>query len=49
MRYSVQQEKFNNRNNGVVFKNCVSFTDCLSESNNTQIDNVKNEILTLMK
>ena len=33
-----------NPNNGykeVVFKNCAPFTDCISEKNNTQIDNVK--------
>ena len=29
------------RNKGVIFKNCVSFTDCISEINNTQIDNAK--------
>ena len=26
----------------VVFKNCASFTDCISEINSTQIDNAKN-------
>ena len=31
----------NYRNNEVVFKNCASFTDCLSEIKNTQIDNAK--------
>ena len=25
------------RNKGVMFKNCASFTDCISEVNNTQI------------
>ena len=29
------------RNEGVLFKNCVPFTDCISEINNTQIDNAK--------
>ena len=24
------------RNKGVIFKNCASFTDCISEINNTQ-------------
>ena len=30
-------------NNGieVAFKNCAPFTDCISETNNTQIDNAK--------
>ena len=27
------------RNKGVIFKNCAPFTDCISEINNTQIDN----------
>ena len=26
----------------VVIKNCVPFTDCISEINNTQINNAKN-------
>ena len=25
----------------VVVKNCAQFTDCISEKNNTQVDNVK--------
>ena len=29
------------RNEGALFKNCVPFTDCISEINNTQIDNAK--------
>ena len=29
----------NNGNRKVVFKNCAPFTDCISEINNTQIDN----------
>ena len=31
----------NNRIKEVVFKNCVPFTDCISEINNTQIGNAK--------
>ena len=34
-----------NPNNGdkeVVFTNCASFTDCISEINNAQVDNAKN-------
>ena len=31
----------NNNDNDVVFKNCAPFTDCISEINNTQIDNAK--------
>ena len=29
------------RNNGVIFKMCAPFRDCISEINNTQINNVK--------
>ena len=31
----------NNTNKKVIFKNCASFTNCISEINNTQIDNAK--------
>ena len=31
----------NNNNNKVIFKNCAPFTNCISEINNTQIDNAK--------
>ena len=31
--------KFNKK---VIFKNCAPFTNCISETNNTQIDNAKN-------
>ena len=33
--------RLDERNEGVIFKNCVSFIDCISEINNTQIDNAK--------
>ena len=29
------------RNKGVIFKNCAPFTHCINGINNTQIDNVK--------
>ena len=29
------------RDKGVAFKNCAPFTNCISEVNNTQIDNAK--------
>ena len=29
------------RNKGEIFKNCARFTDCISEINNTQVDNAK--------
>ena len=32
---------FDERNKRVIFKNCAAFTDCISEVNNTQIDNAK--------
>ena len=31
----------NNTNKKVMFKNCAPFTNCISEINNTQIDNAK--------
>ena len=31
----------NNTNQKVIFKNCAPFTNCISEINNTQIDNAK--------
>ena len=31
----------NNANKKVIFKNCASFTACISEINNTQLDNPK--------
>ena len=35
------------RDKGVVFKNCAPFTNCISEINNTQVDNTK-DIDTVM-
>ena len=34
-------KRLDKRNKGVIFKNCAPFTDCISEINNTQIDNAK--------
>ena len=31
----------NNNNKKVIFKNCAPFTNCISEINNTQVDNAK--------
>ena len=31
----------NNREKKVIFKVCTPFTDCISEINNTQVDNAK--------
>ena len=33
--------RLDERNKGVIFKNCAPFTDCISEINNTQINNAK--------
>ena len=32
----------NNTNKKVIFKNCASFTNCISEIDNTQVDDAKN-------
>ena len=39
----------NNTNKKVIFKNCAPFTNCISEINNTQIDNAKdiNIVMTM--
>ena len=34
-------KRLEEKNKGVIFKNCAPFTDCISEINNTQIDNAK--------
>ena len=34
-------KRLDGRNKWVIFKNCAPFTDCISEINNTQIDNAK--------
>ena len=31
----------NEKNKGVIFKNCAPFTDCISEINNTKINDAK--------
>ena len=33
--------RLDERNKGLIFNNCMPFTDCISEINNTQIDNTK--------
>ena len=38
---AVQGAGANNINKKVIFKNCAPFTNCISEINNTQIDNAK--------
>ena len=36
-----EEDNPNNNNKEVVFKNCSPVADCISEINNTQIDNAK--------
>ena len=39
----------NNTNKKLIFKNCALFTNCVSEINNTQVDNAKDiDIVMLM-
>ena len=39
--YSDNYSAPNNRNKKVIFKNGASFTDCISEINNKEIDHAK--------
>ena len=34
-------KRANERNEGVIFKNCAPFTNCKNSINNTQIDNAE--------
>ena len=36
------ERRADERNKGVIFKNCAPFTNCKSEINNTEIDNTEN-------
>ena len=36
-----EARQLDERNKGVIFKNCAPFIDCMSEITNTQIDNTK--------
>ena len=38
---TINAKRLDERNKGIIFQNCAPFTDCISEVNNTQIDNVK--------
>ena len=42
---AAQSTAANNINKKVIFKSCAPFTNCISEINNTQIDNAKDLIL----
>ena len=37
----MQRDDETKKNKGVIFENCAPFTDCISEMNNTEIDNAK--------
>ena len=37
----------NNSNEKVIIKNCASFSDCMTEINNTQVDNSKGIVLVM--
>ena len=39
--YNAAARQTDERNKGVIFKNCTPCTNCISEINNTQIDNAK--------
>ena len=34
-------KQLDERNTGVIFKNCTPFTNCISITNNTQVDNAR--------
>ena len=38
---AVEDADANNTNKKVIFKNCAPFTNCISQINNTQVDNAK--------
>ena len=48
MKITVAAKRVDEINKRAIFKNCVPFTDCLSNINNTQIDNVKYMDLVLL-
>ena len=37
----------NNTNKKVIFENCSPFTNCISEINNTQVDNAKDIVMPM--
>ena len=42
-------KRVDERDKGVIFKNCAPFTDCISNINNAQIDNAQNIDVVLFK
>ena len=48
-RNDAADKRAGERDKGVAFKNCAPFTNCISEINNTQIDNARDiDIVMLM-
>ena len=46
---AIADDAVNNDDKKVIFKNCLPFTNCISEINNTQVDNAKDfDIVMLM-
>ena len=43
----VAARQANERNKGVIFKNCAPFFNCKSEINNTDIDNAKHIVIPM--
>ena len=41
------KRRLDERKKGVILKNCAPFTDCLSEINNTQVDNAKDVVVVM--
>ena len=39
--YNAAARQADERDKGVVFKNCAPFTNCINQINNTQVDNAK--------
>ena len=46
---AAQGAAVNNNNKKVIFKSCAPFTNCISEINNTQIDNAKDIVIIMQK
>ena len=44
---AAQGAAVNNNNKKVIFKNCAPFTNCISEINNTEIDNAKDIVMPM--
>ena len=47
--YDAAARQANDRNNGIIFKNCTSFINCKSEINNTEIDKYRDINIVIAK